>query len=170
MCVDLLSAQGGTAALVDPAAAPAALAQAPADQLLGDLRAGVAELGRRAPGSKVGAVGFCFGGGMCWSLLQAGEDRLAAVVPFYGPVPEDPDFRRAKAAVLAFFAERDERVNAGRDRARAALQAAGLPHEIVTVPGADHAFFNDTGPRYHPVAAAEAWPKVLAWLGTYVGA
>src|SRR5690348_9774077 len=88
LCVDLLSREGGTASMADPAAPPAALAAAPVDRLLGDLRAGIDELLRRSPTHKVGAVGFCFGGGMVWELLNHGEARLAAAVPFYGPAPD----------------------------------------------------------------------------------
>src|SRR6185436_10524459 len=125
LCVDLLSSQGGTGQLQDPAAAPTTLANTPPEQLLADLKAGIDELERRAPDAKIGGVGFCFGGGMTWNLLQAGEQRLAAAVPFYGPAPESPDFSKAKAAVYAMYGEQDERVNATRDRAEAALKAAG---------------------------------------------
>ncbi|TWF74674.1 carboxymethylenebutenolidase [Pseudonocardia hierapolitana] len=164
LCVDMLSAQGGTAALTDPAQAPTALADTPGDALLADLRAGIDELGRRVPGAKVGMVGFCFGGGMTWQLLQAGEPRLTAAVPFYGPVPEQPDFSRVTAAVLAMFAGLDDRVNAGRERAEAAMRAAGVTHWIRTFEGADHAFFNDTGPRYDADAAEQAWTEMLDWF------
>jgi carboxymethylenebutenolidase len=101
LCVDLLSSQGGTGQLKDPAAAPTALANTPPEQLVADLRAGIDELEKRVPNAKIGVVGFCFGGGMTWNLLQAGEERLAAAVPFYGPAPESPDFSNAKAAVYA---------------------------------------------------------------------
>jgi carboxymethylenebutenolidase len=138
------------------------------ERLLGDLRAGIDELQRRVPGAKVGAVGFCFGGGMAWSLLHAGEDRLAAVVPFYGPAPDDPDFSRAQAAVLGVYAGQDDRVNASRDRAEAALKAAGLTYEIRTFEGVDHAFFNDTGPRYDAEAAREAYAALLAWFDRHL--
>jgi carboxymethylenebutenolidase len=168
LCVDLLSAQGGTAALTDPAQAPTALADTPEDALLADLRAGIDELGRRVPGAQVGMVGFCFGGGMTWQLLQAGEPRLAAAVPFYGPVPEQPDFSRVTAAVLAMFAGLDDRVNAGRERAEAALRAARVTHWIRTFEGADHAFFNDTGPRYDADAAEQAWAEMLDWFGRHL--
>lgn len=168
LCVDLLSARGGTAALTDPAQAPTALADTPVDTLLADLRAGIDELGRRIPGAKVGMVGFCFGGGMTWQLLQAGEPRLAAAIPFYGPVPEQPDFRGVTAAVLAMFAGLDDRVNAGRERAEAALREAGVTHWIRTFEGADHAFFNDTGPRYDPRAAQQAYAEVLDWFGRHL--
>jgi carboxymethylenebutenolidase len=168
LCVDLLSREGGTVSLSDPAAAPSALANAPVDQLLADLGAGIDELQRRTPGVRVATVGFCFGGGMVWNLLQAGEQRLAAAVPFYGPAPENPDFTRTHAAVLAIYAERDSRVNASRDRAEVALQAAGLTYEVRVFPGADHAFFNDTGPRYNAQAASEAYQAVLDWFGRYL--
>jgi carboxymethylenebutenolidase len=168
LCVDLLSARGGTASLEDPAAAPTALANTPPEQLLGDLKAGIDELKRRAPDAKLGVVGFCFGGGMTWNLLQTGEQRLAAAVPFYGPAPEGPDFSRAKAAVYAIYGEQDERVNATRDRAEAALKAAGLTYEIRTFAGAGHAFFNDTGPRYNPEAAQQAWQEMLDWFNQHL--
>jgi carboxymethylenebutenolidase len=164
LCVDLLSAQGGTGSLGDPAAAPTTLANTPPEQLVADLQAGIDELERRVSGAKVGAVGFCFGGGMTWNLLQVGEQRLAAAVPFYGPAPESPDFSKAKAAVYAVYGEQDERVNASRERAEAALKAAGLTYEIQTFAGAGHAFFNDTGPRYNAEAAEQAWQDKLDWF------
>jgi carboxymethylenebutenolidase len=168
LCVDLLSAQGGTASLEDPAAAPTTLANTPPEQLVADLKAGLDELERRVPDAKIGAVGFCFGGGMTWNLLQAGEQRLAAAVPFYGPAPENPDFSDSQAAVLAIYGEQDERVNATRDRAEAALKAAGLTYEMRTFPGAGHAFFNDTGPRYNAEAAQQAYREVLDWFGQHL--
>jgi carboxymethylenebutenolidase len=168
LCVDLLSAQGGTAGLKDPAQAPTALANAPVAELVADLRAGVDELGRRVPGGKVGTVGFCFGGGMVWQLLAAGEARLAAAVPFYGPAPDQPDFTRAKAAVLAVYGGLDTRVDATMPKAEAALRAAGLTYQVRVFDNADHAFFNDTGPRYQPVAARQAWDATLDWFGRYL--
>ena len=168
LCVDLLSAQGGTASLEDPAAAPTTLANTPPKQLVADLQAGIDELERRVPDAKIGAVGFCFGGGMTWNLLQAGEQRLAAAVPFYGPAPENPDFSHAKAAVLAIYGEQDERVNASRDRAEGALKAAGLTYQIRTFAGAGHAFFNDTGPRYNAEAAQQAYGEVLDWYAQHL--
>jgi carboxymethylenebutenolidase len=168
LCVDLLSPEGGTAGLKDPAEAPTALANAPVERLLGDLRAGIDELERRLPGKLVGVVGFCFGGGMVWNLLGAGEARLAAAVPFYGPAPDRPDFGEAKAAVLAMYGSLDDRVNATRATAEAALKKAGLTYEIRTFDGANHAFFNDTGERYNPKAAAEAWTAMLGWFGKYL--
>ena len=168
LCVDLLSSRGGTAALTDPAQAPTELANAPVSSLVADLRAGIDELGRRVRGAKIGVVGFCFGGGMVWQLLNAGEARLAAAVPFYGPAPQHPDFTQAKAAVLAIYGALDARVDATMPRAQAALQAAGLPYQVRVFDNADHAFFNDTGPRYQASAAQQAWSATLDWFGKYL--
>jgi carboxymethylenebutenolidase len=170
LAIDLLSAEGGTAALGDEARAMAALSAAPQERFVADLRAGLGELERRAPGQKLGAIGFCFGGGMVWTLLASGEPRLAAAAPFYGPLPDGADFSGSpNAAVLGIYAEQDARVNASREAATAALQQAGLTHEIVTYPGADHAFFNDTGPRYDQAAATQAYAKMLDWFGQHLG-
>jgi carboxymethylenebutenolidase len=169
LAIDLLSAEGGTAALGDAANAMAALSSAPQERFVADMRAGLDELERRASGQKLGAIGFCFGGGMVWLLLASGEPRLAAAAPFYGPLPDNADFSGSRAAVLGIYAEQDERVNASREAATAALERAGLTHEIVTYPGANHAFFNDTGPRYNQGAATQAYAKVLNWFGRHLG-
>ena len=169
LAIDLLSAEGGTAALGDEAGAMAALSSAPQERFVADMRAGLDELERRASGQKLGAIGFCFGGGMVWTLLASGEPRLAAAAPFYGPLPEEADFSGSpNAAVLGVYAEQDDRVNASRDAATAALERAGLTHEIVTYPGVNHAFFNDTGARYDQAAAAQAYQKVLDWFGQHL--
>jgi carboxymethylenebutenolidase len=168
LAIDLLSEEGGTAAVGGEAEAIAALGQAPPDRLIADLRAGVDELERRERDAKPAVIGFCFGGGLTWQLLAAGEPRVAAAAPFYGPAPPNPDFSGSKAAVLAVYAELDARVNASRDSAVAALQSAGLTHEVRTFPGVDHAFFNDTGPRYNAAAAAEAYQAVLDWFANHL--
>jgi len=168
LAIDLLSEEGGSEALAQ-GEVQAALSAASPERLVGDMKAGLTELERRAPGAKLGIVGFCFGGGMVWTLLDAGEPRLAAAIPFYGPAPSSPDFTGDKAAVLAIYAQLDDRVNASRPAAEAALVAAGLEHEIKVYPGVDHAFFNDTGPRYNAEQAAAAYADVLAWLGHHLG-
>jgi carboxymethylenebutenolidase len=170
LAVDLLSAEGGTAALGGEAEAMAALSRAPQERFVADMRAGLDELERRGAEQKLGAIGFCFGGGMVWTLLASGEPRLAAAAPFYGPLPEGADFSGSpNAAVLGVYAEQDNRVNASREAATAALERAGLTHEIVTYPGVNHAFFNDTGARYDQAAATQAYEKVLDWFGRYLG-
>jgi carboxymethylenebutenolidase len=168
LAVDLLSRQGGTATFADPAQATAALSAASQADLTADMRAGLDELARRAPGAKLAIVGFCFGGGQVWSVLAAGEPRLAAAVPFYGPGPSGATFSGSKAAVLGIYAERDTRVNASMAAMDKALTDAGLVHEMRVFPGVDHAFFNDTGARYDATQAAAAYQAVLGWFGQHL--
>jgi carboxymethylenebutenolidase len=164
LAIDLLSEEGGTGSFEDEAKVTAALAAAPPERFDADMKAGVTELGRRVRRRKLAAIGFCFGGGMVWRLLAAGERRLAAAAPFYGPFPEGASLRGTRAAVLGVYGGLDNRVNMTRDEAKAALEAARLEHEILTFTQADHAFFNDTGMRFNPHAAAEAWRRVLHWF------
>jgi carboxymethylenebutenolidase len=168
LAVDLLSRKGGTGAFSDPAAATAALTAIPLPDLVADMESALTELLHRVGQHKTGVMGFCFGGGLVWSLLAAGEARLAAACPFYGPLPDNHDFSRAKAAVLAFYGETDARVDATRDAAVAALAAADLPHEIKVEPGAGHAFFNETKPSFVRAAAADAYAALIDWFGRYL--
>ena len=171
IALDLLSQEGGTAALGDVAEAMRALSAAGANpaRFVEDMRAALDELERRAPGAKLGAIGFCFGGGMMWRLLASGDTRLSAVAPFYGALPDGADFSDSNAAVLAFYGESDTRINMTRDAADAALGAAGLTHEMVTEPGANHAFFNDTGMGYNAAAATDAWTRLVAFFREQLG-
>jgi carboxymethylenebutenolidase len=169
LALDLLSEEGGTARLPSEADATAALGRAPAARMIADLRAGLDELGRRAPGAKVAVIGFCFGGGVTWQLLAAGEPRLAAAVPFYGPAPASPDFSGSKgAAVLGIYGALDTRVTGTRAIVEAALKSAGNVYEIRVFDGADHAFFNDTGARYNAEAARAAYQAVLDWFAVHL--
>jgi carboxymethylenebutenolidase len=170
LAIDLLSAKGGTAAFRDPAEATAALGAIAPEQFTHDMNSGVAELKRRAPGQQVAVVGFCFGGGLVWQLLAAGASGVSAAVPFYGPLPPHPDFTASKAAVLAIYGALDTRVTGTQAAAKAALDRFGLVNELVVEPDADHAFFNDTGPRYNAAAAADAWQRLLDWLDRYLTA
>jgi carboxymethylenebutenolidase len=168
LALDLLSREGGTASFTDTAQATAKLGEIAPARFVADMKAAVGELANRADGAKLGMMGFCFGGGMTWLLLSSAEPRLAAAAPFYGPLPDDADMTGAKAAVLGVYAEQDDRVNATRDAAKAALEKAGLTHELVTFPGAGHAFFNDTGQRYNARAAAQAYERVLSWFDRHL--
>jgi carboxymethylenebutenolidase len=166
LAIDLLSEEGGTATFTDPAEATAALGKIDPARFVADLKSGVDEVGKRAPAKKLAVMGFCFGGGLTWQLLAAGgEPQLAAAVPFYGPLPDGADFTGAKAAVLGFYGALDTRVTSTKDAADAALKKAGLDYMLVVEPNADHAFFNDSGPRYNADAAADAWQKVQDWFG-----
>ena len=169
LAVDLLSDEGGTATFTDPAAATAALAAIEPQQFIADVSSALDELQTRVPGQKLAVVGFCFGGGLVWQLLATGDTRLAAAVPFYGPTPDDPDFAGSKnTAVLGFYGSLDQRVTSTEPEARAALERAGVVNELVIEEGADHAFFNDSGKRYDPTAAADAWQRLQDWFTRYL--
>jgi carboxymethylenebutenolidase len=129
---------------------------------------GVGELRLRAPGQKIAVVGFCFGGGLVWQLLGSGALGVSAAAPFYGPLPPNPDFTGSKAAVLGIYGALDTRVTGSQATAKAALDRVGLVNDLVVEPNADHAFFNDTGPRYNAAAAADAWQRLVDWLGRYL--
>ncbi len=170
LAIDLLSGEGGTAKFTDPAEATAALSKISPEDFLADMKSGVEELQRRTPGVKAAAVGFCMGGGLVWQLLASGEPQLAAAVPFYGPLPDGADFSGSKdVAVLAFYGSEDTRVTGTKDAAQQALDKAGVVNQLVVEQGANHAFFNDTGDRYDPTAATDAWDKTQAWFTKYVG-
>lgn len=169
LAIDLLSAEGGTAAFSDPAAATAALSRVRPDVFVANLKSGLGQLQRRVPDRRLGVVGFCFGGGLAWQLLASGEPRLSVAVPFYGPLPDNPDFAESKnAAVLGLYGALDKRVTSSEPAAKAALDRAGLVNELVVEPGADHAFFNDTGQRYNAAAAEDAWKRLQDWLTRYL--
>jgi carboxymethylenebutenolidase len=70
----------------------------------------------------------------------------------------------SRAAMLGIYGGLDSRVNATRPAAKAALEAAGRKYELLTFTEADHAFFNDTGARFNPHAATEAWRRTLNWF------
>ena len=168
LALDLLSEEGGTGSFPSEAEVTAALAAAPPERFVEDMKAAVGEIRKRVPRKRVAATGFCFGGGMVWLLLTSKEKRLAAAAPFYGPFPEGGSLKGAKAAVLGIYGGLDTRVNATRDDAQAALEAAGLEHLILTFGAANHAFFNDTGARFNVAAAAEAWHRTLGWFDRFV--
>lgn len=168
LALDLLSEEGGTASLADDAAAMAALREASSERFIADMRAGLDELERRVPEAGLAIWGFCFGGGQVWSLLHAGEPRLAAAAPFYGTPPDNPDFSGSQAAVLAVYGALDDRVTSTRPQAETALMDADLEYRILEYEGADHAFFNDTGQRYNPQAATEVYGELLDWFGEHL--
>jgi carboxymethylenebutenolidase len=166
LALDLLSEEGGTGAFPGEAEVAAALSTIPPERFVADMQASVTELKRRVRGKKLAAIGFCFGGAMVWRLLASDEPRLAAAAPFYGPFPTGGDVRGIKADVLGVYAGADDRVNASREAARAALEAARVDYEILTFTEAQHAFFNDTNPaRFNAQAAAQAWLRVNDWFG-----
>ena len=118
---------------------------------------------------RVGAVGFCWGGGMVNRLAVAAGDLLDAGVPFYGPGPDPAQAAQVRAALLVILAGRDQRVNATSLPWVEALRAAGKRVESIVYPDVDHAFHNDTtAARYNRAAAEQAWAATLAFFGTHL--
>ncbi len=112
---------------------------------------------------KLGAVGFCYGGGIVhWLATQLPD--LAAGVPFYGNTLAPDQAARVKAPLLVHLAGVDERINAAWPAYEAALKAAGAHCEMHQYPGTQHGFHNDTTPRYDAAAAKLAWERTLAFF------
>jgi carboxymethylenebutenolidase len=112
---------------------------------------------------RVGAVGFCWGGGMVnWLATQRAD--LAAGVPFYGSAAETAEVPKIEAPLLIQSAEVDERINASWPEFEQALKAAGVSYERHLYPGTQHGFHNDTTPRYDEKAAKQAWERTIAFL------
>jgi carboxymethylenebutenolidase len=163
LALDLLSRDGGTASL--GANAGSALSRASDDRLVGDMNAAVRYL-QGLPfvrADRVGAMGFCFGGRMVW-LLSVRNPDLKAAVPFYGQRPPLDEVQNINASVLGIYAGNDASINSGVPDLEAALKQHNIDHRLITYEGAGHAFFNDTGSRYHPASADAAWNETLSWF------
>ena len=116
---------------------------------------------------KIGAVGFCFGGGIC-NLLAVRLPDLAASVPFYGVQPSAADTAKIKAPLLIHYAGLDERIDAGWPAWEAALKANGVSYEMHMYPNVNHGFHNDTTPRFDEAAAGLAWSRTLAFFRAHL--
>ncbi len=168
LAVDLLSRQGGTNAIgIDNV--PGILGNIAPDQFVEDFKSSWLYLQNQpfADTRRVGMTGFCFGGGVTWQVAVHMPELLAAV-PFYGPHPIVTDVPTIQAAVLAMYGELDGRINGGIPAIEDAMAANGKIYEKVIYPNADHAFHNDTGSRFNPEAASDAWTRMLGWLEKYV--
>ena len=117
---------------------------------------------------KIGAVGFCFGGGIVNTLaVRLGAD-LSAGVPFYGAQPSAEDAAKIKAPLLLHYAALDTRITGGWPAYETALKAAHVTYMAYVYEGANHGFHNDTTPRYDEAAAKLAWQRTLDIFNTYL--
>jgi len=112
---------------------------------------------------KVGAVGFCYGGGVV-NVLATTVPQLAAGVAFYGSQPPSQDVPAIKAPLLMHYAGVDDRINAGWPKYEAALKAAGKSYEAFVYAGVQHGFNNDTTPRFDAEAAKLAWSRTTSFF------
>ena len=165
---DFLSPTGGTPANED--AARDAIGKLDLSKSVSDAVAMLDELSKSSRGGKVGAVGFCWGGGFVNSLAVAAGDKLAAGVPYYGPAPDPSEASKVQAPMLIHDAGLDDRVNRTSFPWVEALRAAKKPVNFYLYDGVNHAFNNDTSAeRYNKAAADLAWERTLAFFRKYLG-
>jgi carboxymethylenebutenolidase len=159
---DALTPVGGYPGDEDKARAAFATLDQPRTQQ--DFLASAKWLRQRADGNgELGAVGFCWGGGVVhWLATQLPD--LDAAVPFYGNTPAPTEAAKVKAPLLVHQAAIDERINAAWPAYEAALKAARVRYEVHQYPGTQHGFNNDTTPRYDAAAAKQAWERTIAFF------
>ena len=167
--IDALSPEGGTPA--DEDKARDMIGQVPPDKAATRIAAAVRFLAAHAQSTgKVGAMGFCWGGGQV-NRIASIEPALNAGVAYYGSQLPADKVGGIKAALMLHYAGKDARINAGIDAYKAALEANGKTFEIHLYDGVDHAFNNDTNAaRYDAAAAKLAWDRSLAFLAKHCGA
>jgi len=170
LAVDLVSRHGGSAAAGE-GSVPGILGGIQPDQFVADFLDGWRYLQGQsfAHADRVGMTGFCFGGGVTWTVATH-MPELRAAVPFYGPQPPVDEVPNIQAAVLAIYGELDGRINGGIPAIEQAMHANNKVYEKLIYPNADHAFNNDSGSRYNAEAAKDAWIQTLAWFEKYLGA
>ena len=110
---------------------------------------------------RLGATGFCWGGGMTNRLAVALGEDLSAGVPFYGAAPATEDVASIRAAMMIQYAETDERINAMWPDFEAAMQANGVDYRMHMYEGTNHGFHNNSTPRYNEAAADLAWSRTI---------
>ncbi len=170
--LDLVSREGGTDSIADPSTIPDLLTAGDVNRHVTDFQAAITFYGNdtEVDSSRVGMIGFCFGGGVTW-LTATQTPELLAAIPYYGPPPPLEDVPNITAAVLGVYSDDpDDFANEGRDELASALMDAGVRADIRVYPDTQHAFHNDTGERYNEEQAIAAWEDSLAWFAENLGA
>ncbi len=169
--VDLLSREGGTASIADPAEVPALLSDDTKMQRhVDDFKAAAAYYATQefADAARLGMNGFCFGGGITWRAATQ-MPELKGAAPYYGPPPPLEDVPNITSAVLGVYSDDpDDGASEGLEELTAALEAAGVTFQINIYPDTEHGFHNDTGARWNEEQALAAWNDTVAWFETYV--
>ena len=165
---DFLSPSGGTPANED--AAREAIGKLDLGKSVADATAILGELAKSSRGGKVGAVGFCWGGGFVDRLAVAARDRLDAGVSYYGPAPAPAEAAKVEAPLMIHLAGLDTRVAQTAWPFITALREAGKPVTYFNYEGVNHAFNNDTSAERYDKAAAElAWQRTLRFFRKQLG-
>jgi carboxymethylenebutenolidase len=124
--------------------------------------------GRSDCTGKLGAVGFCFGGGVVNNLAVRMGSDLAAGSPFYGAQPAAPDAAKIKTPLSLQYAALDDRITSGWPGFEQVLKANKVAYDAHIYAGANHGFHNDTTPRYDEKAAKEAWQHTTDLFSKYL--
>lgn len=167
--VDILSPLGGTPG--DEDKGREMIGALKPDQAAQQIAAAVPFLAKHAESTgSVGAIGFCWGGGMV-NRIAALSPELKAGVAYYGAQGAAAQVPNIQAALLLHYAGLDQRINAGIEAYESALKAANKRYALHMYPGANHSFNNDTaGERYNKPAADLAWSRTIAFFKEHVGA
>ena len=140
------------------------------DALLNDFFAGFEHLqALEGTNGKVGATGFCYGGGVV-NRLAVAYPEMAAGVPFYGSFPDAAQVPQVRAPLMVQLAALDGRINAMWPPFQRAMEEADNVYEAHIYPDVNHGFHNDTTPRYDEAAARLAEERMVAWFRTYMAA
>jgi len=174
VAVDLLSREGGTEKMADPARIPSILASPDnVNRHVGDFKS-AADYYSKQNFVKQGAIGmngFCFGGGITWRAAEELGSALKAAVPFYGAPPPLDKVKDIKAAVFGVYSsDPNDFANNNRDQLESALKAANVTYQFKVYPGTQHAFHADVRPVYNQEQALAAWKDTLDWFGKYLKA
>jgi carboxymethylenebutenolidase len=170
--VDLLSRAGGTEAFPDPAAATQALNRTTIAERLADLRSAIEflKIADFVRADRIGTLGFCFGGGLVFTLAFNAPE-LTAAVPFYGTPPNPlPSWDNMNARLLAIFSETDYNQNGRIPEVVTGMVQRRKTLGLHLYQGTAHGFHNDTSPIYNAGAAADAWSKTIAFFNTHLNA
>lgn len=172
IAVDLLSRQGGTAQFSDATAAGAAYNRTVPSERREDMLSTLLTIRDQTyvRRDRLGVVGFCAGGGNVWDLAL-NTDILSAAVIYYGaPAPNPDQIPRLTAPLLGIYPELDRGTTTPLPQIVSALIASNKRYALHIYEGTNHAFHNDTGPRYDAAAACDAWAKTLAFFNSRLNA
>jgi carboxymethylenebutenolidase len=144
------------------------------DQAATEMSGAVDKVAEVAGSDRVGVTGFCIGGGLALVLAARRPDKVKAVVPWYGLIPwpgAEPDWSTLDAKVLGHYAEKDGFFDPGKvAELQQTLDGLGKDATLHVVPGADHAFFNDTRPEVHdPEASRACWAETVTFFRNELG-
>lgn len=164
LAVDALSRIGGTASFETPDKAREAFQKLDMKEVIGDLNAGLEFLNthKNVKKGKLASIGFCWGGARSFKLATE-QNPLKAAVVFYGTAPTDEELAKVRVPVLGIYGEKDERITSKVPEVDKKMKELNKNFDY-KIYDAEHAFFNDTGTRYNPQAAKDAWEKTLAFL------